>query len=44
MKLELKEEQINTVLQALAQMPYSQVAALIQEIINQVQPKEEKKK
>lgn len=44
MKLELKEEQINTVLQALAQMPYAQVAGLIQEIINQVQPKEEKKK
>jgi hypothetical protein len=44
MKLELTKEQINLILQALAQLPYAQSAGLIQEIINQVQPKEEKKK
>lgn len=42
MKLELTKEQINLILQALAQLPYAQVVGLIQEIIGQAQPKEEK--
>jgi hypothetical protein len=47
MKLELKEEQINVVLQALSKLPYIEVVNLIQEIVKQAQEqqsKEEKKK
>lgn len=44
MKLELTKEEINFVLQALAQLPYTQVAGLIQKIASQVteEPKEKK--
>jgi hypothetical protein len=42
MKLELKQEQVNLILQALAQLPYAQVVGLIEEILDQVKPKEEK--
>ena len=41
MKLELTKEEINFILQALAQLPYAQVVGLIQKVISQT---EEKKK
>lgn len=41
MKLELTKEEVNFILQALAQLPYAQVAALIQKVVSQT---EEKKK
>jgi hypothetical protein len=44
MKLQLNEEQVNLILQALAQLPYVQSAGLIQEIINQAQKEKEAKK
>jgi hypothetical protein len=42
MKLELTKEEVNFILQALAQLPYAQVAGLIQKIASQTN--EEKKK
>jgi len=40
-KVELKEEELDLVLQALAQQPYRSVAGLIQNILGQVQKKPE---
>jgi hypothetical protein len=42
MKLELKPEQVNLILQALAQLPYAQVAGLIEEIVKQADEKKTK--
>ena len=38
MKLELTLEEINVIMSALGNMPYAQVASLVEKVRNQVQP------